>query len=131
MNPSNANDAAHRCTGDIMAVRSISEEPRDKKQAYNSRGSTNSASSFQKDEMLELHNQLRSHQGEKGKGFLREINVTDSPHAFLALEDQLDNIVRYCTSSLCFSVLGVDATFKLGDFFVTLMMYKNLMLRSR
>ena len=131
MNPSNAYDAAHRRTGDIMAVRSISEEPRDKKQAYNSRRSTNSASSFQKDEMLELHNQLRSHQEEKGKGFLREINVTDSPHAFLALEDQLDNIVRFCTSSLRFSVLGVDTTFKLGDFFVTLTTYKNLMLRSR
>ena len=131
MNPSNAYDAVHRESGDIMALRSISEEPRDKKQAYNSRHSLSATSSVQKDEMLELHSQLRSHQEESGKGFLREISVTDSPHAFLALEDQLDNVVRFCTSPTRFSVLGVDATFKLGDFFVTLTTYKNLMLRSR
>ena len=98
MNPSNAYDAVHRESGDIMALRSISEEPRDKKQAYNSRHSLSATSSVQKDEMLELHSQLRSHQEESGKGFLREISVTDSPHAFLALEDQLDNVVRFCTS---------------------------------
>ncbi|XP_044179665.1 uncharacterized protein LOC122961148 [Acropora millepora] len=131
MNPSNAYDAVHRGSGDIMSVRSISEEPRDKKQAYYSRASVSSASSFQKDEMLELHNKLRDHQEEMGEGFLREINFTDSPHAFLALEDQLDNVVRFCTSSSRFSVLGVDATFKLGDFFLTMTTFRNLMLRSR
>ena len=66
-----------------------------------------------------------------GKGFLREINFTDSPRAFLALEDQLDNVVRFCTSSSRFSVLGVDATFKLGDVFLTKTTFRNLMLRSR
>ena len=119
MNSSNAYDTVHQGSGDIMSVRSISEEPRDKKQAYDSRSSVSSASSLQKDEMLELHNKLRDHQEEMGEGFLREINFTDSPHAFLALEDQLDNVVRFCTSSSRFSVLGVNATFR------------NLMLRSR
>lgn len=123
MYPSNAYDAVHRGSGDIMSVRSTSEEPRDKKQAYYSRSSVSSASSFQKDEMLELHNKLRDHQEEMGEGFLREINFTDSPHAFLALEDQLDNVVH-------FSVLGVDARFKLGDFFLTMTTFRNLMLRS-
>ena len=56
MNPSNAYDAVHRGSGDIMSVRSISEEPRDKKQAYYSRSSVSLTSSFQKDEMFELHN---------------------------------------------------------------------------
>lgn len=131
MNPSNAYDAVHRETGDIMVVRSISDEPRNKKQAYNSRQSLSEISSAQKDEMLELHRLLRSHQEESNNGFLRDITVTDSPHAFLALEDQLDNVVRFCTSATRFSVLGVDATFKLGDFFVPLTTYKNLMLRKR
>ena len=67
----------------------------------------------------------------RGKGFLREINFTDSPRAFLALEDQLDNVVRFCTSSSRFSVLGVDATFKLGNVFLTKTTFRNLMLRSR
>ena len=78
MNPSNAYDAVHRGSGDIMSVSSIFEEPRDKKQAYYSRSSVSSASSFQKDEMFELHNKLRDHQEEMGEGFLREINFTDS-----------------------------------------------------
>lgn len=131
MNPSNAYDAVHRKTGDIMVVRSISDEPRNKKQAYISRQSLSEISSAQKDEMLELHRLLRSHQEESNEGFLRDITVTDSPHALLALDDQLDNVVRFCTSATRFSVVGVDATFKLGDFFVTLTTYKNLMLRNR
>ena len=54
MNPSNAYDVVHQTTGDIMVVRSISDEPRNKKQAYNSRQSLSEISSAQKDEMLEL-----------------------------------------------------------------------------
>ena len=65
MNPSNVYDTVHRGSGDIMSVRSISEEPRDKKQAYYSRSSVSSTSSFQKDEMFELHNKLRDHQEER------------------------------------------------------------------
>ena len=98
-----------------MVVRSISDEPRNKKQAYNNRQSLSEMSSAQKDEMLELHRLLRSHQEESYKGFLRDITITGD-RSLLALEDQLDNVVRFCTSATRFSVLGVDAIFKLGDF---------------
>ena len=67
INPSNTDGAVHRGIGNIVSVRSIYEEPRDKKQAYYSRSSVSSTSSFQKDEMFELHNKLRDHQEEMGK----------------------------------------------------------------
>ena len=117
MNPSNANDAVHRGSGDEMCVRSISEEPRGKMQNLLQSLFYVLMSSFQKDELFELHSKLRNRQEELGKGFVWEINFTDSPHAFLAQEDQLDNIERLCTSSPPFSVQGVDATFKLVGFF--------------
>ena len=69
-----------------MVVRSISDEPRNKKQAYNGRQALSEISSAQKDEMRELQRLLRSHQEEGNKGFLRDMTVTDSPYAFLALK---------------------------------------------
>ena len=66
---------------------------------------------------------------EKG-GFLKEVQIGSTPCAILASKRQLDNIVTYCCQPTQFSVFGVDATFELGDFYVTLTTYKNTSLRN-
>ena len=66
----------------------------------------------------------------EGGGFLKEVQIGSTPCAILASKQQLDNVVTFCCQPTQFSVLGVDATFELGDFYVTLTTYKNHSLRN-
>ena len=62
--------------------------------------------------------------------FIRE--VTAAPHLFifLAAAVQLSDPARLCTNPKRFSVLSFDTTFNIGPFFVTVVVYRHLMLRS-
>ena len=56
--------------------------------------------------------------------------IGSTPCAVLASKKQLDNVLMFCCQNSNFSVLGIDATFNLGDFYVTLTTYRNLFLHS-
>ena len=90
---------------------------RNKTQIYNARKNSNSKEG--KDEIFDLLELLKQHQS------TREVLIGSSPCAILASQKQLDNIVRFCCQEHDFSVLGIDATFNLGDFYVTLTTYRN------
>ena len=84
-----------------------------------------------KGEILDLLSLLKEHQAMEERGFLKEVQIGSTPCAILASKQQLDNIiVTYCCQPTQFSVFGVDATFELGDFYVTLTLYKNTSLRN-
>ena len=59
-------------------------------------------------------------------GFIREVVGAPEPVAFLASERQLEDIELYRAQEGSFSILGVDATFNLGDFSVTPTTYRPL-----
>ena len=46
--------------------------------------------------------------------------------AVLATEEQLADVVRFCTSPEEFGILGIDITYNIGDFYVTTTTYKHL-----
>lgn len=46
--------------------------------------------------------------------------MSSSPCAILASRQQLDSLVLFCCQPNDYVVFGVDATFELGDFCVTL-----------
>ena len=50
---------------------------------------------------------------------------------FVATEQQLIDLERFCTNNLKFSILGVDPTFNMGSFFVKLTTYKHLMFSTK
>lgn len=50
---------------------------------------------------------------------------------FLATKQQLTDVERFCTNAEQFSVLGVDATFNVGKYFLTLTTYKHLILETK
>ena len=113
--------------GGIDRCESISEEPRNKMQVYNARKNVKDSSMDSKDDIFDLLSLLKEHQSIQGGGFLREVLISST---LLAFDKQFDNIVTFCCQSSCFSVFGVDATFELGDFYVTLTTYRNLFLTS-
>ena len=63
--------------------------------------------------------------------FIRCVQAAPEATCVLASEYQLDDISRFCTNPLQFSVLGIDPTFNLGDFALTVTTYHHLMLVSR
>ena len=71
---------------------------------------------------------------EEGKGkepFVRLVNAAPYPMMLLAYDYTLDDLCRFCTNESKFSILGVDSTFSLGKFDVTVTTYQHLMLYSR
>lgn len=63
--------------------------------------------------------------------FLRKVDNSSDPCVVLASNQQLQDVERFCTNPAKFAVLGVDATFNFGKFYVTLTIYRHLLLRTK
>lgn len=67
-------------------------------------------------------------EGKKSKdAFVRMVNAAPFPMMLLAFDYTLDDLVRFCTTPT-FSIFGVDPTFNLGNFDVTVTTYHHLLL---
>lgn len=62
--------------------------------------------------------------------FVRDVKAAPEPALVLATDQQLDDVVRFATSSEEFCVVTVDPTFNLGDFDVTPLTYRHLLLET-
>ena len=63
--------------------------------------------------------------------FIREVKTLHEPGIVVAVNRQLDDLVRFCTNENNFGILTVDPTFSLGAFDVTVITYRHLMLECR
>ena len=63
--------------------------------------------------------------------FVQYVNAAPFPMIVLAYDYTLHDIGRFCTQVDAFSVFGVDSTFTLGDFDVTITTYRHLLLQSK
>ena len=55
----------------------------------------------------------------KYSAFIRNIQINPTPMCILATKEQLGELITNCTHPQDFSVLHVDPTFNLGNFYVT------------
>lgn len=62
--------------------------------------------------------------------FIREIPLFPEPIVFQGSEQQLADIVRFCTNPEAFCILGVDCTFQIADLYYTFTTYHNRMLTT-
>ena len=65
------------------------------------------------------------------KKFIRDIKTAPEPAIVLADDQQIQDLLRFCTSSFEFGILTVDPTFSLGEFDVTPLTYRHLLLETR
>ncbi len=63
--------------------------------------------------------------------FVRTEVAAPEPMAVLCTDQQLDDMVGFLTNPADFSVMGVDPTFNFGDFNVTPIVYRSLLLKHR
>ena len=73
-------------------------------------------------------------EGESSKSpdaFVRIVTGAPYPMMVLAFDWVLNNLVRFCASSTTLSPLGIDPTFNLGSFDVTVTTYRHLLLTKQ
>ena len=73
---------------------------------------------------------LQCKTAEKVDRFVQEVTCAPEPMAILATSQQLVDLERFCCDPAQFSVMGVDPTFDLGEFSVTLIVHQHLMVQN-
>ena len=77
-----------------------------------------------KDELSEVMKRCKSER--KGNEFVREDVAAPEPRCVLASKRQISDLIAFCcVERPNNSVLGVDPTFNLGEFYVTFTVYRN------
>lgn len=74
---------------------------------------------------------MQSTDPESDKAFVRRVVAAPEPMAVLCTNQQLNDMVRFLTDPSQFSVMGVDPTFNFGDFNVTLIAFRYMLLEHR
>lgn len=72
----------------------------------------------------------RAHSQDPSSQFVRGIRTTPDPAIVVFTNNQLNDMIRFCTSAVEFCILTVDPTFSLGDFDVTPITYRHLLLET-
>ena len=62
--------------------------------------------------------------------FLREVRAAPEFSMFLSSNRQLRDIEKFCTDDKNMSVLGIDTTFNIGEYYVTITTYRHLMMEN-
>ena len=63
--------------------------------------------------------------------FVRQVYFSPELQAILCANRQLREIEQFCTNPELFSPLSVDVTFNIGDFYVAVTTYRNLLLKTK
>ena len=66
----------------------------------------------------------------KENRFLRDVRSAPEFTMFMANERKVEDINKFCTDEESVSVLGVDTTFNIGQYYVTITTYRHLMLTN-
>ena len=105
--------------GGSLHTTSASSEPRNLQQIYNIRSSTKASSKT--DQMTHLWAQI------KDSTFVREFAADSSSLQYILVsQKQLMDLETFCTHPVRFSVLSIDSTFNIGNYYVTNTCFENL-----
>lgn len=122
-------EGVSRQVGGILGATAPGQLPRDEKQISNIKKSKPSMVEDVADEVFVV--MQRAYAQDTMNNFIRDIKTAPEPAIVLASDQQIADLQRFCTSSQDFGVLTVDPTFSLGDFDVTPITYRHLLLETR
>lgn len=115
--------------GGMLNGSSSGSWPKNIKQAYNLKTRVHCKSSevaATSDPYMALVMQCKEDAKDQKTAYIRQVTCAPEPIAILATDEQMDNMVKFCTNRHHFGVLAVDPTFDLGAFSVTTTTYKHL-----
>ena len=109
--------------GGLENIKTGSSIARNRKQVANFKLNSKSTS----DPLLELSG-LAKDQEKCENRFVREVRSAPEFTIFLANNRQLNDLERFCTNPDNFSILGIDTTFNIGQYYVTVTTYRNMLM---
>ena len=115
--------------GGVLGANSCGSLPRNRKQISNIKNAIK-AESTEKDPLFSVMEECKKQQS-RVEPFLRMVQAAPDAMCLLTSDRQLNDMARFCTDPRQFSVVGVDPTFNLGEFSVTVTTYKHLQLIER
>ena len=134
MNPKEIVKETYKNAGGIFEMKSSGEVCRDRTQIYNMKqyhqGSTSGlTTNCGKDLVYDL---LEQHYCSVHE-FVRNVAFDDSVMAVVGLDQQYNDIQRFCASRATSGagVLGIDPTFNLGDFYVMPTVFEHKLLKNK
>ena len=109
--------------GGLLGATASGEMPRNEKQISNAkrRSGVAGVGDSAADELFVV--MQRAYAQDTMKKFIHDIRTAQEPAIVLASDQQISDLLCFCTSSFEFAVLTVDPTFCLGDFDVTPITY--------
>lgn len=113
--------------GGILEATSAGALPRNRQQVKDAKRKDTNKKDF--DPLYSIMHMCKEGEGKGGSSFIRMVNAAPYPMMLIAFDYTLNDLVRFCTSEN-FSILGVDPTFNLGEFDVTVTTYRHLLLQS-
>ena len=119
MGPSSIYDQLYQEAGDVLSRKASADVPRSIDQIkYERKKLRNQHEKDQLAELISLSN----------NGFVRNVQVGQGVRAILATEEQLADVVRFCSNPEEYGIFGIDVTYNIGDFYVTTTTYEHLAL---
>ena len=131
--PKEAVSTVYKKQGGMMEATSIDELPRNRQQISNIRSKFSANSSIcsnkgLRDPLFMVMEQIKLCQS--GDKCVRVVTACPEPMCILASDHQLADLSRFGTDPSLFSVLSIDPTFSLGDFSVTCITYRHLLVTN-
>ena len=127
--PTNVYNKVFKECGGVLDATSCGSLPRNRKQISNIKRCMK-AEYTDKDPLFSVMEQCKKEQSQVDP-FLRVVQAAPDAMCLLTSNRQLNDMVRFCTDPLQCSIVGVDPTFNLGEFSVTVTTYKHLQLIDR
>ena len=136
--PKDAVNTVFKEKGGLLNAKSAGELPRSREQAYYlqkklqqkavARSVDSSVGGEARDMLYAVMLQCKSTEG--FERFVQDVTCAPEPMAVLATNQQLFDMERFCCDPYKFSIVGIDPTFNLGEFSVTPIVYRHLLLED-
>lgn len=125
-------ETVHRVSDKVGGLVSSScpgQLPRNERQVKYVRSASKATEYNPADELYSV--MFKAKQEDSQSMFVQDVRVLPDPALVLANDYQLDDLVRFAANPLGHCVLTIDPTFSLGEFDVTPITYRHLLLESR
>ena len=122
-------DSLQKCGG-LLGARSVGCLPKSRSQVRYHQ-SKNKQKSSASDPLFSVMLQCKSTDPNSDTAFVRSVVAAPEPMAVLALNRQLNDMVRFLTDPNQHTIMGIDPTFNFGDFNVTPIAFRYLLLEHR
>jgi len=120
-------------SGGLLEARSAGCIPKSRSQVryHQSQNKPMSQVGSRSDALYSVMLQCKSTDPDSDEAFVRSVVAAPEPMAVLCTNQQLNDMVRFLTDASHYTVMGVDPTFNFGDFNVTPIAFRYMLLEHR